>query len=244
MLPVLAKSLLFIHEYSSGNFLAKSSSRMNHLQLVLLPSMIALASLYDVVLSVHTQFSQLNSQTFNLLSQNSSGCPLVWFAATHNCQCIRGLHLNCEGEIAYTDTRHILTYDSNKEVISAIRIRHKYLKGYNMTVTKDGSYSILLPNNISELNQYMCGPLNRKDYLCSDCKSSYGPAIISESASCANKCYSCKDTLYNVLLYLSLSFIPPTVFYLLILVFHASQADLCPSDMLHHVQSANGVGIL
>ncbi len=189
---------------------------MNRLQLVLLPSMIALASLYDVVLLVHTQFSQLKSQTFNLSNQNSSGCPSVWFAATHNC---RDLHLNCEGEIAYTDTRHILTYDFNKEVISAIKIRHKYLKGYNVTVTKDGSYRLLLPNNISELNQYMCDPLNRKDYLCSDCKSGYGPAIVSESASCANKCYSCKDTWYNVLLYLSLSFIPPTVFYLLILVF-------------------------
>ena len=192
---------------------------MNRLQLVLLLYMIALASLYDVVLSVHTQFSQLKSQTFNLLSQNSSGCPSVWFVATHNCQCIKGLNLNCEGEIAYTDTRHILTYDSNKEVISAVKMRHKYLKGYNLTVTKDGSYSILLPNNISELNQYMCGPLNRKDYLCSDCKNGYGPAIISESTSCANKCYFCKDTWYNVLLYLSLSFIPPTVFYLLILVF-------------------------
>ena len=192
---------------------------MNRLQLVLLPSMIALASLDDVVSPVHTRFSRLNSQTFNFFSHNSSGCPSVWFAATHNCQCIRDLHLNCEGKITYTDTRHILTYDFNKEAISAIKIRHKYLKGYNVTVTKDGSYRLLLPNNISELNQYMCGPLNRKNYLCSDCKSGYGPAIISESASCANKCYSCKDTWYNVLLYLSLSFIPPTVFYLLILVF-------------------------
>ena len=205
--------------YSSGNLLAKSSSRMNRLQLVLLPSMIALASLYDVVLSVYTQFSQLDSQTLNLSNYNSTECPSVWFAATHNCQCIEGLYLNCEGEIAYADTHHILTYDSNRGIISAVKMRHKYLKGYNLTVTKDGSHGILLPNNISELNPYMCGPLNRKNYLCSDCKSSYGPAIISESTSCANKCYSCKDTWYNVLLYLSLSFIPPTVFYLLILVF-------------------------
>ena len=77
----------------------------------------------------------------------------MWFAATHNCQCIGALFLNCEGEIAYADTPHILAYDSNKKVISAVKMRHKYLKEYNWTVTKDGSYGILLLNNISELNQ-------------------------------------------------------------------------------------------
>ncbi len=65
--------------------------------------MIALASLYDVVLSVHSQLSQLNSQTFNLSNHNSTECLSMWFAATHNCQCIGALFLNCEGEIAYAD---------------------------------------------------------------------------------------------------------------------------------------------
>ena len=86
-------------------------------------------------------------------------------------------------------------------------MRHKYLKGYNLTVTKDGSHGILLPNNISELNPYMCGPLNSKDYLHSDCKSGYGPAIISESASSANKCYSIHGTMFCSIC-LSVSFHP------------------------------------
>ena len=156
---------------------------MKLLQLVLLQFLAA----HHVVLSMLTQFS--DSQ--NLLHrQNSTECPSVWFDyswVTHNCQCIGALFLKCEEEIAYADTRHTLTYDSNKGIISAVKMRHKYLEGYNLTVTKDGSYGILLPNNISELNQYMCDPLNRKNYLCSDCKSGYGPAIISESASCVNE---------------------------------------------------------
>ena len=118
----------------------------------------------------------------------------------------------------YADTCHILTCDSTRRIISAVKIRHKYLEGYNLTVTKDGSYGILLPNNISKLNPYMCGPLNRKDYLCNNCKNGYGPPVISESASCANVCYLCKDTWYYLMLYLSLNFIPLTAFYLLILV--------------------------
>ena len=217
----MAVSAICEHYYSWLIAVIATHTRMDHsiLQLVLLQSMIVLAVHHAVVLSTCIQYSQLD-----ISRQNSTvtECPSVWFEynqATHNCQCIGALHLNCEGEIAYADTRHIWTYDSNKGVISAVKMRHKYLEGYNLTVTKDGSYGILFPNNISDLNKYMCGPLNRKGYLCSDCKSGYGAAIFSESASCANECYSCKDTWYKILLYLSLNFIPLSLFYLFILVF-------------------------
>ena len=114
-----------------------------------------------------------------------------------------------------------MTYDSAREIISAVKIRHKYLEGYNLTVIKDGSSGILLPNNITELNSYMCGPLNRKDYLCNKCIRGYGPPVISESASCVDMCYLCKDTWITkgFLLYLAVKFIPLTLFYLLILIF-------------------------
>ena len=181
---------------------------------------------HTVALSTHSQFSQRDSHA--LSNQNSSDheCPSVWFEynqVTHDCQCIAYLFLNCKGESVYADTRQILTYDSTRGIISAVKMRHKYLEGYNLTVRKDGSTGrgILLPNNISELNSYMCGPLNREDYLCNKCRSGYGPSVISESASCANVCYLCKDSWItkDLLLYLFLSFIPLTLFYLLILVF-------------------------
>ena len=70
----------------------------------------------------------------------------------------------------YADTRHILTFDSTRGIISAVKMRHE---GYNLTVIKDGSTSILLLNNITELHSHMCGPLNREDYLCNKCKSGY-----------------------------------------------------------------------
>ena len=163
-----------------------------------------------------------------LLNQNSSDheCPSVWSEynqVTHDCQCIQHIGLlDCKGENVYASTRHILTYDSTKGIISAVRVRYiKYLEGYNLTMIKDGTIGILLPNNISELNPYMCGPLNREDYLCNKCKSGYGPPVIPESAPYANVCYLCKDTWIpkGILLYLAVNFIPLTLFYLLILVF-------------------------
>ena len=173
--------------------------------------------------SLHAQLSQIDSQALSHQNSTDHECPSIWFEydrATHDCQCIEHFFLNCKNEYyVYADVRHILTYDSKEDVISAFKVRHKYLEGYNLTVTNDGSCGILLPNNISELNQYMCGPLNRKGYLCNKCKSGYGPPVIAESASCANVCYRCKDTWKDPLLYLSLNFILLTVFYLLILVF-------------------------
>ena len=85
----------------------------------------------------------------------------------------------------------------------------------------DQVHGILLPHYISELNSYMCGPLNREDYLCNKCKSGYGPPVISESASCVDMCCMCKVTWIpkGFLLYLAVKFIPLTLFYLLILVF-------------------------
>ena len=63
----------------------------------------------------------------------------------------------------------------------------------------------------------MCGPLNRRDYLCGECRSRYGPAAFL--TSCTNVCHYCQDTWYDIILYISLEFIPITVFYLLVLVF-------------------------
>ena len=97
-------------------------------------------------------------------------------------------------------------------------MRHQNLQGYNIT---QGVYHdiMLLPNNLSELNQYMCDPLNRKGYMCSQCKNGYGPPVTHHSLSCASMCYLCKETWSDLLLYLSINFIPLTVFYFLILVF-------------------------
>ena len=81
---------------------------------------------HAVALSTHAQFSQRDSQA--LSNKNSTECPSVWFEynqVVHNCKCIDHLFLKCEGESVYADTHHILTYDSTREIISAVNIRHK-----------------------------------------------------------------------------------------------------------------------
>ena len=80
---------------------------------------------------------------------------------------------------------------------------------------------INLPDNISELNDYMCGPMNRKGHLCSECINGFGPSFTSIGYQCSN----CTDVWYGIPLYILTELIPVTVFYLIILVFKIELAS-------------------
>ena len=150
---------------------------------------------------------------------NHTECPM-WFnysSATNDCQCFQFQSLKCDDNYIsmhlWTQIRYWHTIHTKGLIISSIKIRHQYLGGYNLTETG----RVLLPDEISELNSYMCEPLNRKGYLCGECKSGYGPGPFIKS--CTNVCHFCQDTWHEITLYLALEFIPITAFYLLILIF-------------------------
>ena len=70
-------------------------------------------------------------------------------------------------------------------------------------------FYIQLPDNVSLLNELMCGPLNREDKLCRKCKDGYGIAIYS----CTQECRKCWGHGYGWVLYYSLELFPVTVLY-------------------------------
>ena len=163
---------------------------------------------------------------------NYTKCPM-WInysSATNDCQCFQFQPLKCDDKHASIDPDHniIVTYNPNKELISSIKIWYYYLGGYN--ITAETGY-VLLPDEISELNSYMCGPLNRKGYLCGECKSGYGPGPFV--TLCTNVCHFCQDTWHEIILYLALEFIPITTFYLLILIFQIRLTGISTNDMFH-----------
>ena len=91
------------------------------------------------------------------------------------------------------------------------------LREHNVT---ESGY-IKLPNNISELNDYMCGPMNRRGFLCEDCIDGFGPSVTSIGYKCSN----CTDAWYGVPLYLFLEFVPITVFLIILLIFQIGIAS-------------------
>jgi len=81
--------------------------------------------------------------------------------------------------------------------------------------TKDYIY-IQLPGNVSQLNKFMCGPLNRESTLCGRCKPGYGTAFYSYTLECKR----CWDHGYGWVLYYATELFPITVLYLIVVIFH------------------------
>jgi hypothetical protein len=67
---------------------------------------------------------------------------------------------------------------------------------------------MVLPRNLSQLNDYMCSPLNRKGHLCSECADGFGPSVTSYGYTCVN----CTGAWYrDVPLFLLLELTPITI---------------------------------
>ena len=78
-----------------------------------------------------------------------------------------------------------MTYNSAIEVTEFGRC--PYIAHYNTTLDDCDLY-IQLPDNVSLLNEFMCGPLNREGRLCGRCKDGYGIALYSYTLECS-KCW-------------------------------------------------------
>ena len=65
-----------------------------------------------------------------------------------------------------------------------------YIAHYNTTTNPVDPHVwyIKLPSNVSSLNEFMCGPLNREGLLCGKCKDGYGTALYSYTLKCS-KCW-------------------------------------------------------
>ena len=73
-----------------------------------------------------------------------------------------------------------------------------------------------LPKNLSVLNQFMCDGLNRTSLLCSHCQDGLTLAAMSYHRKCI-QCTS-SDTKKGIALFLFLTFVPTTLFFILVMV--------------------------
>ena len=88
--------------------------------------------------------------------------------------------------------------------------------GHYNTTYGAGIFYIQLPSNVSLLNEFMCGPLNREGPLCGRCKNGYGIALYSYTLQCS-KCWGHG---HGWVLYYFLELFPITVMYFLVVIFH------------------------
>jgi len=70
----------------------------------------------------------------------------------------------------------------------------------------------LLPSDITELNTYMCGHLNREGQLCGKCKENSSLPVYSYDM----KCVQCSTSPFNWVKYIFAAFLPLTLFFVFI----------------------------
>ena len=72
-----------------------------------------------------------------------------------------------------------------------------------------------LPNNSKDLDERICGSMNRTGILCGKCIDDYGPAVNSRNYECVN----CTNPVGDTLKYVSAVYIPLLVMFLIIILF-------------------------
>ena len=109
------------------------------------------------------------------------------------------------------------TYDEDTGIVSFAPCPYFQTDNFIVHGSKFNIWYIQLPNNISELNDYMCGRMKRKGKVCSECMDGFGPAVTSVGFNI--QCSNCTNVWYGIPLFLFLEFVPVTIFYFIILVF-------------------------
>lgn len=85
-----------------------------------------------------------------------------------------------------------------------------------------------------ELNEAMCGHLNREGLLCGKCKPGYGTAVYSKGFKCV-KCNS-RHTIWMWVLYLVLEIVPSAALSLVIIIFNIRATSPPFTSFLFHCQ--------
>ena len=119
-------------------------------------------------------------------------CP-PWFVpdntSSTGCSCnSSSSSIKCASDFHHFPLLHLgscMTYNSETGATEAGPC--PYIARYNIT-SVDHAFYIQLPTNVSLLNEFICGPLNRERPLCGKCKDGYGIALYSYTLECS-KCW-------------------------------------------------------
>ena len=104
---------------------------------------------------------------------NDGQCPLWFFfnTTTKQCECYTNPSTTgiakCDKQEAQLRVGYYMTYEEGEGMYVAPCFNFQG-DTHSFRTSDDNNY-IMLPKNISQLNDYMCSPLNRKGRVCSEC---------------------------------------------------------------------------
>ena len=147
------------------------------------------------------------------------GCP-SWFIPINNssdrCKCGEPIHrpgrmVLCDPNTNQTLIRlsYCMDYNEDKDEVFVGACPYINKKG-----EVQGMY-VKFPQNVSELNPFLCSGLNRTGVMCSQCEKGLGTAIFSYSM----QCLPCMSSGLGWTLYVFLATFPTTILFLIVLIF-------------------------
>ena len=169
----------------------------------------------------HRHFARLQDVAYQSQSLMIPECPLWSYYDAEKQICNHDIYYAVKFKYGRTYLRvgYCMTYDNNTGIVAFSPCPYSQTNALSSRWERflDNVWYIQIPDNVSELNNYMCGPLNRKGRVCSECDDGYGPGVTSTGFNI--QCSNCTDVWYAIPLYLVLEFVPVTVLYLVILIF-------------------------
>ena len=126
--------------------------------------------------------------------------------------------LYCNQSRPLLERGYCVTFNEKTKILSIFNCPYFQFDRYYLINYHGNIPQIMMPllRNLTELNDYMCDPMNRKGLVCSECADGFGPSVTSFGYRCAN----CSEMRYTVPLFLFLEFVPLSTFYLICLIFH------------------------
>ena len=158
--------------------------------------------------------------------------------AYHRCRCpgFHDTYLNCFNNETHLRVGFCITYNQTTDIASVTRCPYFQPEVFTVTEHK-GAHYITLPENISDINDFMCKTLNRKGRVCSECMEGYGPTVMS--AGFDIQCSNCTGAWYGIPCTISVSGVFPNHTFLFHNRYIPDQHYIGFHYLLHHVQSAS-----
>ena len=156
----------------------------------------------------------------------TAGCPTWTYPELNNetetCICGPPIHemVHCNktlNEVSILDCHCLTTmYDDGSDTNSTVEvIAAPCFYGCSFKTALIDTVYHRMPTDTSQLNDAMCGRLNRTGRLCSKCKDGLSPLLYSYHVHCID----CSNTKLNWLKFTAVTIIPTTVFFFLVVVF-------------------------
>ena len=142
-------------------------------------------------------------------------CPLGFVSQGNSCVCADWPHwiITCDNDsmTASIQIGYCMTYDNETEEVRA---------GYcQQAFYRNDSYKFYypLPTEVSDLNDRVCGPFNRKGLLCGECKDGFAVPPFKPI-----ECINCISASNGWITFITVTYLPITIIFTVIVVFAIS----------------------